>query len=248
MSALDEIARKITTIFLDSGKTLRVVSEDPAYQMEVRQKLKDLVGSRESPETLFAQLSGRYSAYKQMARGMMLQASETELWTRWMLPDESAEKIAPLIPQLTLLWHNRNGCHVPRPDVGSTIPELCRRGYTLGILANALSTREIPEWLEADNLAQYFKAVVLSSTFGRRKPDIHIFLDSAYEIGEKPANCAYVGDDPLVDIKGARQAGFGMVLILNEQGDGGPLPADGIYKADGTIRSCSDLLKIFPRR
>ena len=248
MATINEIARKITTIFLDSGKTLRVVSADPAYQAEVRQKLKDLVGSHESTESFFNQLSERYSAYKQMAKGMMLQASETELWTRWMLPDESAEKIAPLVPQLTLLWHDRNGCHVPRPEVKSTIPELCRRGYTLGILANALSTREIPEWLEADGLAQYFKFVVLSSTFGRRKPDIHIFLDSAYEAAEKPANCAYVGDDPAIDIKGARQAGFGMVLILNEQATGGPLPADGIYKADGTIRFCSDLLKIFPQR
>lgn len=248
MALINEVARKITTIFLDSGKTLRVVSEDPAYQIEVRQKLKDLIGSSESPQSLFNQLSERYAAYKQMAKGMMLQSSETELWTRWMLPDESAEKIAPLVSQLTSLWHNRNGCHVARPDVNSTIPELHRRGYTLGILANALSTQEIPDWLEADGLARYFKAVVLSSTFGRRKPDVHIFLDSAYEAGEKPANCAYIGDDPLVDIKGARQAGFGMVLLLNEQGDGGQLPADGIYKADGTIRRCSDLLKIFPQR
>lgn len=246
MATLNEIARKITTIFLDSGKTLRVVSPDPLYQTEVRQKLRDLIGSPETPDGLFTQLSERYRAYKQMAKGMMLQASETELWTRWMLPDEPAEKIAPLIPELTLLWHNRNGCHVPRPDVKSTIPELRRRGYSLGILANALSTREIPEWLEADGLAQYFKAVVLSSTFGRRKPDIHIFLDSAYEAGDKPANCAYVGDDPAIDIKGARQAGFGMVLILSEQG--GAVPAEGIYKADGMIHSCSDLLKIFPQR
>ncbi len=248
MTYANEIARNISAIFLDSGKTLRVVSEDPAYQQEIRQKLSDLIGYQGLPETLFDQLVERYKAYKQMAKGMMLQSSETELWTRWMLPDESAEKIAPLISQLTSLWHNRNGCHVARPDVNSTILELHKRGYTLGILANALSTREIPEWLEADGLAEYFKAVVLSSTFGRRKPDVHIFLDSAYEVGVKPANCAYVGDDPTIDIKGARQAGFGMVLILNDQAGGDAFPSDGIYKADGTIRRCGDLLNIFPPR
>ncbi len=248
MAFLNEIARKITTIFFDSGQTLRFVSEDPSYQREVRQKLKDLIGTNESPEAFFQQLSERYKTYKQMAKGMMLQSSETELWTRWMLPEESAEKIAPLVSELTSLWHNRNGCHVARQDVKPTISELHRRGYTLGILANALSTREIPDWLVSDGLADYFKSVILSSTFGRRKPDVHIFLDSAYEAGAKPANCAYIGDDPAIDIKGARQAGFGMVLILNEEGYGGLAPSDGIYKADGTIRKCSDLLNIFPLR
>jgi putative hydrolase of the HAD superfamily len=243
-----EAARKITTIFFDSGETLRTVSPDPAYQKQVRELLKELIGGEESSEALFAQLSERYDAYKQMARGMMLQSSETELWTRWMLPNESAEKVAPLAPELTALWHNRKGCHVVRPDVRSTVTELYRRGYGLGILANALSTQEIPQWLKVDGLDKFFKAVVLSSTFGRRKPDVHIFLDSAYEIGAKPAQCAYIGDDPKVDIKGTRQAGFGMVLILDEKSKFTELPMDGIYKADGVIRSCSDLLKIFPAR
>jgi putative hydrolase of the HAD superfamily len=245
MVYIDEIARGITTIFLDSGNTIRVVSPDETFQNEVKQKIKKLSGSREPAEVLFQQLTERYEAYKRMARGMMLQASETELWTRWMLPDESAERIAPLVTQLTHLWHDRKGRHVSRPDVNATIQELHKRGYTLGILANALSTKEIPEWLEADGLAPYFKSVVLSSTFGRRKPDIHIFLDSAYEVGAKPANCAYVGDDPGIDIRGARQAGFGMVLILDERPGTNAIPCDGIYKADGVIRQCSDLLKIF---
>jgi len=248
MAYAGELVRKITTIFLDSGQTLRVVSEDAEFQYDVRRQLKELTGTQESPDVFFEQLTERYNAYKKMARGLMLQASETELWTRWMLPDESAEKIAPFVSRLTRLWHDRNGRHIARSDVKPTILELHRRGYILGILANALSTIEIPEWLEADGLDQYFKAVVLSSTFGRRKPDVHIFLDSAYEAGAKPANCAYVGDDPNIDIKGARQAGFGMVLLLREQAEVETTLADGIYKADGMIRQCSDLLKIFPPR
>jgi putative hydrolase of the HAD superfamily len=243
-----EMAQRIKAVFLDSGKTLRVVAKDAAYQRDVRQQLKELIGTKESADAFFEQLTERYKAYKKMARGTLLQASETELWTRWMLPDYSAEKIAPLVSRLTRLWHDRNGRHVPRPDVKSTILELHKRGYILGILANAASTLEIPEWLEADGLAHYFKAVVLSSTFGRRKPDVHIFLDAAYEIGVKPTNCAYVGDDPSIDIKGARQANFGMILILKEQAELENEPADGLYKPDGIIRQCSDLLKIFPPR
>ncbi len=248
MKFAPEFIQKISTIFLDSGKTLRTVVPDAEYQKQVRQRLFELIGAKGSPEALFDQLTEHYTNYKRMARGMMLQSSEMELWTRWMLPDLSAEAISPQVPELTRLWHTRNGKHVARPDVKDTVIELHKRGYTLGIIANSISTLEIPAWLEADGLTKYFKAVILSSNFGRRKPDVHIFLDSVYEAGAKPANCAYVGDDPTIDIKGARQAGFGMVLLLNEADNPAMVATDGIYKADGIIRSCSDLLDIFPAR
>ncbi len=242
------LVNDIKTIFLDSGKTLRIVDEDPNYQKKVRLQIRDLIGIDEAPEDLFKILTDRYKTYKRMVRGTLLQVSETELWTRWMLPDLSANKIAPLASQLTRLWHERNGRHVSRPDVKPTIIELHRRGYILGILANAASTLEIPEWLDSDGLRQYIKVIILSSMFGRRKPDVHIFFDAAYEAGANPVNCAYVGDDPSIDIKGARQAGFGMILILNERGGRDTDLWDGRYKPDGVIRRCSDLLEIFPHR
>jgi putative hydrolase of the HAD superfamily len=245
MSYTTDLAQKINTIFLDSGNMLRMVDKNPVFQSEIKTQLKDLIQCNETADELFGQLTERYSAFKKTARGTMLQASEVELWTRWMLPDHSPSTIAPLASKLTQLWHDRNGRHIAKPDVKSTIEELHKRGYKLGILANAVSTLEIPEWLESDGLAQYFKAVILSSTFGRRKPDMHIFLDAAYEAGVKPAQCAYIGDDPTIDIRGARQAGYGLILLLKEPHEADKEAADGMYKADGFIQHCSDLLKIF---
>lgn len=123
---------------------------------------------------------------------------------------------------------------------------LHERGYTLGIVANSLSKTEIPQWLEADGLSQYFKAVVLSSNFGRRKPDPYIFLEAARIAGVEPSNCAYVGDNPSRDISGARQAGFGMVLILLEPKTLVKESPRGKNKPDGIIGQISDLLIFFP--
>jgi HAD superfamily hydrolase (TIGR01509 family) len=237
----------IEAIFLDSGNTMRVIVKDAAFQSHAQQQLVKLIGTQESPDAFYERLEERYAAYKRLAKGTLLQASETELWTRWMLPDHPADQIAPLAGQLTLLWHGRKGRHVPRPDVKETIIELYRRGYSLGIIANSISTVEIPNWLEADSLTQYFKVVVLSSKFGRRKPDLHIYLEAAYLGGIKPVNCAYVADNPSQDIKGARQAGFGMIVIL-EPTTPEKEPAESIYKPDEIIRQCGDLLKIFPPR
>jgi putative hydrolase of the HAD superfamily len=238
----------IEAIFLDSGHTLRTVKEDPVFQKQAQEQLVKLIGTRESPDAFYARLQERYTAYITLAKGTLLQASETELWTRWMLPDHPADKIAPLAGQLTLLWRIRKGRQILQPDTKKTIIELYNRGYILGIIANAISTLEIPNWLEADGLKKYFKAVVLSSKFGRRKPDLHIFLEAAYMAHVKPANCAYVGDNPSHDIQGARQAGFGMTVILDEPTTLNKEPGEARYKPDVKIRKFSDLLSLFPAR
>ncbi len=59
------------------------------------------------------------------------------------------------------------------------IETLYARGYILGIISNVITEREIPEWLEADGLTKYFKSVLLSSVYGKRKPDPAIYHEAA---------------------------------------------------------------------
>ncbi len=89
---------------------------------------------------------------------------------------------------------------------------------------------------------------MLSSKFGRRKPDPYIFIEAAQQIGIEPAKCAYVGDNPSRDIEGARRAGFGMVVILLESATLSKEPPKGSQRPDALIRECKDLLNIFPPR
>lgn len=169
------------------------------------------------------------------------------MWTQWMLPDFPEEKIAPLSSKLTRLWRDCDGRRVARPDVKSTVIELYKRGYVLGIIANTVTETEIPDWIVEDGLTGYFKDVVLSSKVGLRKPGPEIYWEAAKRIGAVPERCVYVGDNPFRDIEGARKAGFGMVIILHEPATLKKNVGNTTdYKPDKTINSLSELLDIFP--
>ena len=237
----------IQAIFWDVGNTLRIVMEDEGFQAQARQQLVTLIGTRESPETFFAQLDANWKAYRKWSFENLTEASEKELWTRFMLPDFPAQVIGPLSGKLTRLWRDKDGRRVPRPDVKSTVLELSRRGYILGIIANTITETEIPDWLESDGLAEYFKAVVLSSQVRYRKPGPEIYWEAARRIGIEPACCAYVGDNPIRDVEGTRKAGFATTIILLDPAEKKELPT-GDVKPDRIIHECSDLLDIFPAR
>ena len=238
----------IQAIFLDVGNTLRIVVADEAFQAEARRQLVTLVGTLASPETFFAQLDARWKAYRKWSFENLTEASEKELWTRFMLPDFPAERIGPLSGRLTRLWRDKDGRRVPRHDVKQTVIELSKRGYTLGIIANTITETEIPDWLEADGLTRYFKAVVLSSKIRYRKPGPEIYREAARRVGVEPAHCAYVGDNPIRDVQGTRHAGFAMTIILMEPARETQEPPADDTQPDMIIRECSDLLRIFPAR
>lgn len=240
--------RDIEAIFIDVGNTMRIVVKDDAFQAQARQQLVTLVGAQESPEAFCERLNERYQVYRKWAKETLIEASERELWTRWMLPDFPADKIAPLAGKLTRLWRDRDGRRVPRPDVKRVVVELSRRGYCLGIIANTITETEIPDWLEEDGLTEYFETVVLSSKAGYRKPGPEIYLEAARRAGVDPARSMYVGDNPSRDILGARQAGFGMVIILMEPATLEKESPTGENKPDLVIHSLSELLDICPAR
>jgi putative hydrolase of the HAD superfamily len=238
----------IEAIFLDVGNTLRVVVEDEPFQAQSRQQLAALIGATEPIETLFESLRGRWKAYRKWSFENLTEASEQELWTRFLLPDYPAEKIAPLAGKLTRLWRDKDGHRIPRPDVKSTVIELSRRGYCLGIIANTITETEIPDWLEADQLTNYFKVITLSSKVRYRKPGPEIYWEAARRAGVEPAHCVYVGDNPVRDVEGTRKAGFAMVIILPEPGKSEAELALDENKPDAVIHEFRDLLDIFPAR
>jgi HAD superfamily hydrolase (TIGR01662 family) len=126
------------------------------------------------------------------------------------------------------------------------VEELQNRGYTLGIISNLIGTREIPEWLEAENFASYFKVVVLSSVLGIRKPAPEIYLEAARRAGVEPAQCAYVGDNLKRDVTGARAAGFGSVIIMISPEKLAEETITDENRPDLIVHQFKDLLDIFP--
>jgi putative hydrolase of the HAD superfamily len=243
---VEEMNHDIEVIFIDVGNTLRVLVEDEPYQAQARKQIATLVGAQESPESFCERLDERYKVYRKWAFETLLEASERELWTRWMLPDWPPDKIAPLSGELTFLYRQTMGRRFAQPDAKQVVIELTKRGYRLGILSNTITEREIPQWLEEDGLSQYFPTVVLSSIFGRRKPGPEIYREAARRAGVDPARAAYVADNPSRDVPGSRRAGFGMIILMLEPAELGKKDLTGENKPDLVIHKLSELLDIFP--
>jgi HAD superfamily hydrolase (TIGR01509 family) len=239
----------IEAIFLDVGNTLRIVIEDKEFIEQSKRQLVELTGAQETPEAFHNKLEERYKTLRKRAKEKLIEASEREMWTKWMLPDFPNEKIAPLSTKLTRLWRDCDGRRVPREDVSQVVIELSKRGYLLGIIANTITETEIPDFLEMEGLTSYFKAVVLSSKVGIRKPNPEIYWEAAHRIGVEPAKCVYVGDNPVRDVEGTRAAGYGMFILFYEPATQVKEPPTEEIKPDYTIREMKELLNIFlPRR
>ena len=164
----------VEAIFLDVGNTLRIVLDDKEFSDAAKQEMLKLLEVKEDPEAFFEKLDTRWKAHRKRCKKTLVEASERELWTIHMLPDYPKEKIEPLSGKLTRLWRDKDGRRVPRPDVKDTIIELHKRGYKLGIIANTITETEIPDWMEDDQVTDYFGSVILSSKVGYRKPNPEI--------------------------------------------------------------------------
>ena len=238
----------IEAIFLDVGNTLRIVVEDPEFQQQAKDDLMTLVNATDTPQVFFEKLEKRWKAYRSLAKKSLLDASEMELWTQWLLPDYPVEIIAPNVSRLTRLWRDHDGRRVAREDVKDTLAELDRRGYKLGIIANTITETEIPDWMISDGVTAYFKTVILSSKVRIRKPDPAIYLLAARVMGVEPAKCAYLGDNPIRDVEGTQAAGFGMMVLIEEPATLAKEPQSSDLKPDHVIKEIKQLLDIFPPR
>ena len=240
--------RNIDTIFFDVGATLRYVVEDAEFSAAADRELMELVGATESHDVFFEKLNKNWKAYRKMAKTVLLDVSEMELWLQYLLPDYPAEVIAPNAARLTRLWRDHDGRRVPHDDVKPTLLELKRRGYKLGIIANTITETEIPDWMCHDQVADCFQTVILSSKVRLRKPDPAIYLLASRRIGTVPENCAYVGDNPVRDVEGAVDAGYGSMILYEDAGTAdreGKLPT---VKPDYRIKAIRELLDLFPDR
>ncbi len=238
--------QNIEAIFLDLGNTLRILVKDQEHMARARRQITGLVGTDENPESFCEKLNERYKVYRKWAFENLQEAPEAEMWTRWLTPDFPAERITPLAGELTFQFRQSMGRRVVVEGGREVVAELQRRGYILGIISNLIGTREIPEWLEAEGFSKYFKSVVLSSVFGKRKPDPAIYLEAARLAGVDPSHCAYVGDNLKRDVTGTRQAGFGMLIIMIAPEELAQETLTDENRPDVIIHEFKQLLNIFP--
>lgn len=85
--------------------------------------------------------------------------------------------------------------------------DLANQNIPLGVISNG-STKAQETKLKNSHLRPYFDAVLVSETFGAKKPDASIYLAAAQQLHADIPNSWYVGDHAVNDVWGSKQVGF----------------------------------------
>ena len=241
MSLPRESNPQVNAIFFDMNGTLRTRIPDQAWQDQSFKLLLKLLEQPDASPTLPEELTRRYKAYTRWANENGISLSEAEIWSEWVAPDLPAELTGPCAPELLLALRNYKGRTVLLPEAAAIIAELHRRGYRLGVISNTTSSIDLPRFIKENDLENYFEAVILSATFGYRKPSPEIFLEAANRLGLPPAECVYIGNNYVNDILGPRNAGYAMAMLVGS----GTWQKDDL---DVMLSSLNNLLDLFPQR
>ena len=240
--------REFDAIFYDLGGTLRLVERDADFEARARQRIAELCGETGDPDAFCKFLDYRYEGYRKWCFETMQEAPESELWTRWLTPEYPRELILKNAVELTIEYRNKDGRRVVAPNGAQSIKDLYENGYKLGIISNLVTSKEIPDWLEHDDLAKYFGAVLLSCVERIRKPDPRLSQMACERLGVEPARCVYIGDNLKRDIEGTKIAGFGMFILYTTPEKLKKEKITDENRPDAIIFDFAELKELFPKR
>jgi putative hydrolase of the HAD superfamily len=134
----------------------------------------------------------------------------------------------------------------PAVDDGArlALERLREQGLALAVVSNTMRTpgTTLRKLLERFGLLASFAHATFSDEVGVRKPDAEIFALTLRALHVEPAAAVHVGDDPILDVLGARRAGLRTIQVTSASPD-----AVGDERPDATIRSLAGLPEAIAR-
>ena len=100
---------------------------------------------------------------------------------------------------------------VPKPSILDALAAISTR-YELGLVSNGMSPFQERNF-RGLGVESLFSSVIVSAAVNLRKPDSAIFHLACSELDVRPSEAFYVGDNPVADIEGARDAGLRTIFI-----------------------------------
>jgi HAD superfamily hydrolase (TIGR01509 family) len=132
-----------------------------------------------------------------------------------------------------------------RPEIPSVLAKIQNLGYKIGLISNVTSHGQVPQNLCQYGIKQYFNPIVLSSEYGRRKPDPAIFHYAARLSNSPTSECIYIGDRISRDIVGAKRAGFKLAIQIKHDFNHGE--SDEGATPDLILSNMTELLEILQK-
>ena len=178
-----------------------------------------LYDARQYFESAFAEiseyLSGKYNVNKKAIYNKLLELwkEKTSMYPRLFDDFLESVKLDESITELIRIFDN---CQInlrTYQDVPYILKELKNRGYKLGILTDGKTFRQNRK-IDSLGIRNFFDEIVISDELGYRKPSVVPYKYILERLGVEPYYSIYVGDNPLIDFKGAKKIGMYTVRIL----------------------------------
>jgi putative hydrolase of the HAD superfamily len=148
-------------------------------------------------------------------------------------PDLSHRVITPrVLPALIEAYASPALLAPPAVDPGAraAVEQLAARGLRLGVVSNTMRTPGAVLGQILDRAGLGFKVLTFSDECGIRKPDPRIFRQTLHRMGVAPEHAVHVGDDPILDVEGAREAGMAVIQVTPDGRATGPEKPDAVIR------------------
>jgi len=185
-------------------------------------------------------------AYQGWSKKSFQELAPPELWTNfllrgWGVKANTIRSFAEDMSYILELFMYRRRL---RPEGKSTLQELKRSGYLVGLVSNTISRKLIPDRLKMHNLWSYFDVITLSSVIGVRKPAPGIFQEALNRLNARASESVFVGDTISRDVAGAKAVGFGCTIVIESGVSKIKDEGKNKLKPDLRIRNLDELLNI----
>lgn len=130
------------------------------------------------------------------------------------------------------------------PYAPGVLAELEKR-YRLALVSNYPDGKAIRASLQHTGLARFFESVVISGEVGFVKPHPRPFEVCLEQLGLRPSDAVYVGDNWLADVQGAKQVGLHMIWTRQYEAVDSFAAGPGDHQPDLTIQHLTELTGIF---
>ncbi len=163
------------------------------------------------------------------------------------LPRRTFEGLNPavLIAGAVRAYHETKTGLSPFPDVLPTLRRLARTDLIRGIITAGLEIKQAEKLLRLGVYSLLTpSAVFISDQIGISKPNPKLYQRACDELGIRPEEAVYVGDNPQTDIDPANEVG--MVTVLCRRG-GKYEHLRGRTRPRHTIRGFNELLRLLEK-
>lgn len=212
----------ISTLLFDLGGTLHTVKHTADSRRNfcvhlLRMLKENGIVIDTDPDRLDALLAVSSEDYKHYSEETRRELPAAEIWSRWYLREFGLEPetLAPIAEKLSFYYDRERVINTPQPRLKETLLTLHGMGIRMGIVSNIISTTLVPYVLREYGIDQLMECVVMSSGTGIRKPDPRIFEIAMKEMGVTAGETGYVGDTISRDVLGARNAGLGLNIRID---------------------------------